>query len=455
MAGGKLVVLKKVLDRLASVAHRRLPPALSRLLQRTYHRFLELRRVPDKPFSIMSCPPFPDQASLSMHLKKLHWYLGDVLPAKICKVYVYHESLSDKELAEVAEDAFKGAGNPNNLEFVFIDRNLSPSERPEQVDLILEWRSDGQAFLRKEMRNHKGIRKSRITNVDPLEPGTREYAVFANMAWAELWDGKAKDAVRSRSHELLAKLIRDLKKKSARALVFATGPSFSQYKSMRREGTVIACNSIVESRDFFVSMKPNFFVFGDAAHHVGPSKRARRFRELLKARLEEFPSFYVVTTDRFAPVILREFKDFESRFIFLEQSSKRAPNFRLDVDKFLPAMHSVGVIHMLPLAGSIANEIFLVGFDGDLRKSPKDDFWAHDEELDYSLDLEEFYEMHPSYAWDRQQRDVHNAYNEDFNTSLTYGESVFGKKFIPVAPSAIPAIQERFQASVNQNVTGH
>lgn len=451
MSSGGALVLQRVLDKFASVANRALPPDLSRLLRRAYHRYLQLRGVPKRPFSMMSYPPFPDQASLSMHLKKLYWFLGDVLPTKICKIYLYHESLSEDELAEVTEDASKAAGNPTNLEFVFIDGTLSPSKRPKQVDLILEWRCDGRGLLRKEFRSYKGIRKSRIVQVDPLEPGTREYAVFANMAWGELWDGKARDEVRSRSHELLAKLIRDLKKKNAPALVFATGPSFSQYKSMRREGTVIACNSIVESRDFFVSMKPDFFVFADAAHHVGPSKRARRFRELLKARLEEFPSFYVVTTDRFAPVILREFKDFESRFIFLEQSSKRKPNFRLDIDKLLPAMNSVGVIHMLPLAGSIANDIVLVGFDGDVKTSPRDDFWAHDKELEYSLDLEEFHEIHPSYAWDRQERDVHNAYNEDIHTSLTYGESVLGKKFTPVAPSAIPAIQERFQAFVNKN----
>lgn len=444
-----------VFQRIASWAQENLPPRLTTTLQSGYQLVRRFKRAPNSGLAIMSYPPFNDLETLSFHLKRVYWYLGDLHPTIICTIYLPYKGLSRDDLDRANEKALKVLGNSNGLELVFIDIALFSSPRIKNIHLILEWQSGHRYLLEDAMRKQRSIRQARIFSVDPWDPNDREYAVFANLAWHELWGSEARSEIRSKSHETLVDLICDLKSRNAPALVFGTGPSFSEYKAMKREGTVIACNSIVEDEDFFVKMRPDFFVFADAAHHVGPSKRAQRFREQLRARLRQFPAFYVVTTDRFAPIILREFGEFQSRFIFLQQSALRNPNFRLETNRFAPAMNSVSVIYMLPLAGSVANQIVLVGFDGDLDGIAKDDFWAHDEGLAYGVHIEEFHEMHPTYRIEREKRGTKKAYYKDMEDTLTYGESAFGKKFIAIAASSIPAVQERFMPSATSDGIGH
>lgn len=432
------------MDRLAIWANKALPDPLVKIMARIYHQLLRDQKRSTQNYRILSFPPFEDLIDVDFHLQRISWYLGNIHPTRNVTVYMIHVGLDIEITNRFKNISGQEIWGFQNLEIVFLDRAEIESKKLAKLDLVLEWRSGNRRDLNSMRKRKSWIRRAPIQTVDAWLPEGKEYGVFANLAWGRIFEGKERDEIRGSSHRKLVNLLEEHQSKTRPAFVFGTGPSFAAYQKLSQEGVVIACNSIVEDESFFIKMQPDFFVFADAAHHVGPSKRAQHFRHLLRVRMRDFPKFYVVTTDRFAPIILREFSEFESRFIFLEQSKKRDPNFRLRHDRMVPAMHSVSVIHMFPLAASVSDEILFLGFDGEINAELNDDFWNHSEKLNYNFEIDQFHSTHPSYAYDRVARDTKHEYYEDLSRTFTIGEMLFRKTFVSLSPSQIPAVQERY-----------
>lgn len=434
------------------ILHFALPGFMFGRLQALWQSWLTRSRG-NTEFNILIYPPFENEDDLNNYLSRLSWYIRPEKDQRPVTVVTLSDNL--KLNWPLRKEALI-VHRPAQFRVKLLGDLVSVTNEIKRFDVVLNWDTTQLPTLNQLKKNKKCLRSTPVENIDVLDPKSEEYGRLASFSWRRLSGHKFRDTLTKDSFSRLMEVGNKLREQSSFALVLGTGPSFDKYKNFdMRGGAVIACNSAVEDAEFFAKAKPDFFCFVDGAHHVGPSMKAEHFRHSLRQRLDDDPDFHVVTTDKFAPILMDEFEEHVSRFIFLSQSSKREPNYRIAKEPFFPSLDSVSTIYMLPIASYLSDRVFLLGFDGLDPENRTEDFWNHSENLNYEHHLSDFHLVHPTFEYHRevQLRDLpptEQRYEEGLEKTLKQGEIVFKKQFISLNDSFSKSIKWRFQAETIQ-----
>lgn len=229
--------------------------------------------------------------------------------------------------------------------------------------------------------------------------------------------------------------------------VFGTGPSLVKAFDKDWSDTFrVVCNTIVRDTALWKHIKPHILVAGDAIYHFGQSSYARAFRRDLAERLRETNTLFVYPTI-FHSFVAREFAEFRDRLVPIPSGEHK----RIDVDLvdefFLPKVGNVLPLLLLPLACTLAKQVFMLGFDG---RAPSDKlFWSNSSRHSYPEHMEELRHDHPAFFNhyvpstdpDRYVRQVHG----DALENLFQEAEKRGWSFTLLQESWTPTLQKRYR----------
>lgn len=374
-------------------------------------------------------------------IHKLRWYLPDAEEKRISLNIV-----GTGRLKEINSLNWLGDFSSNTYP---VKQHASLSllrRRIVRADLILVWRAN-------ELGRAKSFSRlgEAVLNVDKQDPDSQEYGRLASLHWDFRVSHSLKKTTREHSLQRLKELKNEWDSKSpdAPSFVVTTGPSYAAHEQIDSRGSfVIACNSIVSDANFFDKHNPNFFIFADGAHHAGASKPSSTFRMELHDRLEEFPDFFVMTTDKFSDLFKPAFSKHWDRFLFFQQSGTRKPVINIIEEGKIPSLDSVLTIHMLPLAFTFTNKVFLIGADGIRPNGDNEDFWPHERRFRYAETVDLVHKAHPTFEYHRsfRLRDLPPTkirYESGLENSLRAAE-LKGKQLFSLTKSFTKPINERY-----------
>ena len=141
-----------------------------------------------------------------------------------------------------------------------------------------------------------------------------------------------------------------------------------------------------------------------------------------------------------------------NKFILCSQKSKE-PILDLNKDFRLPQLSSTMNIHMLPLACTFSDKIYLLGVDGKSENEKKnEDFWPHPKGFQYHDLVETGHLCHPTFHGNRLVNE-YNRYIKSIEKSFKHGETERDIKYIPLSSSSIEPIQRRKIINQEKNIS--
>jgi len=228
--------------------------------------------------------------------------------------------------------------------------------------------------------------------------------------------------------------------------VFGAGPSLDRafdYDFDRASSYRIICNSLVGDRKLLGHIKPDFIVCTDAIL-FGPSLFAGAFRSDLVAYLRENPECTLVTLETYFDHFSRYYQP-GSNVCSIPKAT--TDDIVIDLRKNYVA-HPYGSILnriQLPLASTLSDRVFLLGFDG---RDPAGDAegkqaqkWGYSDDSYYARLRRTIVEAHPHQSdVDQHGYSLYNSNNAEHIISL--GERA-GIEYYSITDSHIPALKKR------------
>ncbi len=232
------------------------------------------------------------------------------------------------------------------------------------------------------------------------------------------------------------------KKKS---ICFTTGPSFDKYRNYDFVSCFkVICNSIVKNEEFLEDIKgPDVLVFADPVFHFGLNPYAKKFREQVSKVMLKYENCYIFTTTNNAILLRYMLPELSERVIGLDTVKE----YGLIDEKNMRVYPTQNILTllMLPLAATFSNEINVIGADG---RNPKENyFWQHSNSVQYSESMENAFNYHVSFFRDRIYSKYYSRHCDQLEIQLRHFEK-YGKQFISLTPSFIPALKRRFKESL-------
>jgi len=226
----------------------------------------------------------------------------------------------------------------------------------------------------------------------------------------------------------------------SKAYVFGTGPSIeTAFGYDFSDGYRIVCNTIIKNKELMEHIKPHFMIAGDAIYHFGISKYACRFRRDLENFLNSYKCLFLIP------------ESYYNNFIFHYENIKKftlpIPYTALQINLSMKKRFEIKSVHnilnqlLLPLASSLCDNIFLLGFDG--RKSTDKYFWKSTDSVNYE-DLKGYHQKaHPGFFKGIDYEEYANIQSELAETIMSLGERM-GKKYYCLNESSNKALQQRY-----------
>jgi hypothetical protein len=215
--------------------------------------------------------------------------------------------------------------------------------------------------------------------------------------WSELatlCSGQVPD-IRSAKKRFSERIALLEKKNLSKCYLFGTGPSLGKANTRDwSDGYRIVCNTIVRNKSLWSHIDPHFIVAADAIYHFGHTAFAKKFREDLRACLNETDSLFIYP-ELFDWIVQREFCDFSDRLIPVPQNTTTQIQSDLTKTFSLPQLGNVLPHLLLPLGCTLSKNIYLWGFDG---RAPNDTmFWSNSLTESYPELLDELKKAHPAF----------------------------------------------------------
>lgn len=236
---------------------------------------------------------------------------------------------------------------------------------------------------------------------------------------------------------------------SEKAYLFLTGPSLESYESFSYEKSAlkIVCNSIVKDTAFLNYIGgPDVICFADAFFHFSSCLYSHTFRTRVLEVVEKYRCF-VVVPGATVPLLLRNYPQLKPYLIGLNRS--RDTNFPDINNLTVKPTNSVLTFLMLPLATSLAQNIYIVGADG--RNKNENYFWKHSGRFQFEDLMESVFLTHPSFFRDRIYVDYYEEHCRTIEELIRQGETL-GKHYYALTKSFVPALQTR---QVSPKSSGH
>ncbi|MFL5733696.1 MAG: hypothetical protein ACJ78Q_10885 [Chloroflexia bacterium] len=389
---------------------------------------------------ILFFPAFERVTDLADHYHRVKWYVPE---GNSREVYLFHRpglDISTEEIESVRPEHFEQAeGGASNVHIV-------PWSRARFS--LLAARSATVAFWQttraRDLDKLSVATGKRHIVLDTRAKGTWEYVRYATLLYDRM-PAAEKHALRARSRQLLLRLshhFRDVK----RAYVFGTGPSLARATEFSfSDGLRVVCNSIVRNPELLRHIEPHFIAAADFVFHYGPSRYAAEFRRDLAVALESTGAYFLIP-EPIAPLMFAHFPALAQRTIAIPVANRFDPRFKLGganvqlLDRFqVRSLDSVLNLLMLPVASTLADEIFVLGCDG--RKPVDTAFWSHHSASQYSDLMQTVNNAHPGF-FDVDYVDYYDRYCGHVASVIAAGEAL-GKSYASLVPSYVPALSAR------------
>lgn len=234
------------------------------------------------------------------------------------------------------------------------------------------------------------------------------------------------------------------------AYIFGTGPSIEKaFDFDYEDGFAIVCNGIANNEAALDHIKPkaialidNKFFNNDEYNIIFMEKAIEMFNKY---------KFYFITRLHNIPVILNRYPDIGDYVIGLEEKKDATEiNFPTMSNFYTKTIVSNNVLTniMLPVASSVAEEVYIIGCDGSNNTKSKEWNNNHYRRLDYynykdqeriCLNMQKSFYENGREAMKYNYFDKHEEYLGDI---INYGEKK-GKKYRSLTVSNIPALKKR------------
>ncbi len=282
-------------------------------------------------------------------------------------------------------------------------------------------------------------RLGRFTTVDRQSTwGGSEYAVFRST----LQDGDELAAQRIAAHKRFSSYVDSLPQLD-KSYVFGTGPSVeTAYDYDFSDGYRIVCNTMIKNRRLMEHIRPHFMVAADGIYHFGLSRYSCRFREDLGEFLARWKCLFMLP-EWFCTNFVYHHKGLEEFAVPVPYTSSSI-NLRLKERFEVKTLHNVLNQLLLPLASSLSNSVYLLGFDG--RKASDSHFWRSTESVNYE-DLKPFHqEAYPGFFRNMDYVNYAVTQERDAEKIISLGESM-GKRYISLNESSNSALHRRYSGN--------
>lgn len=380
-------------------------------------------------------PEFTDRDQFLNHQRRAGWYLtGAGTPFE--RVVM----AKSKEVAPGTDDWPDFMGRDRfDLDEIDVLENGSPYHQ-ELVNskVIAIWKPVDAGTLSYLKKLFPG---AYIMTVATDDPTAVEYGQYCTVQW-RMAPVEERQKLLEDSHERFrAALERQRSAGKTTAAVFGTGPSLDlAWDHDFSNSLTVVCNSIVSNTELVEHLDPTFICAGDAVSHYGVSAYAEKFRADLATVLNSRDA-YLFASAPFGYLMTRKHPEIAEKIIICEQTSN-GPNFDLETVWALPRMDSTLNIHMLPIAGTFSDTVYMLGLDGkDPNPDNNEDFWSHSKAAQYHDLVDSGHIAHPTFATNRLIA-TEDRYLSSVHESCLAGEAI-GKFFFSLAKSFTPAIHAR------------
>lgn len=226
----------------------------------------------------------------------------------------------------------------------------------------------------------------------------------------------------------------------ARAYLFGSGPSIAEAHDIEfGSGLKVVCNTVILDEELMDRLEPDVLTFADPIFHFGPSVYGANFRTALQRFAARHPTAIVVPL-KYRGLLVSLCPGLEDRIIGVPFLGATAgPNLDLTDVFAVKPIPNVLTLLMLPVAATLAEHLFLVGFDG--RAPDEDYFWKHGEKTQLHDDMEDIKLVHPGF--------FNLDYEEYFDDHSRVLESLVmsieetGRTVQALTPSYVPALRRR------------
>jgi len=379
-------------------------------------------------------PRFKSAEDLTSHYHKALWYLPR-LPGILENVYMFRRIAGDATPGNRPPYMFQAHRDGSHI---LVKKGIFHFvKRLYRSRLILVWKNYNPTLWK--FLKYFGFH---AVNIDADDLSSKEYGRYCDLFWVELLDKKEKFKILSENYRRFYQVASGIKeKKYSCSSVFGTGPSLEKAYDFDFRGCLtIVCNSIIQNSEMMAHINPQFICAGDVVSHFGVSRYAEKFREDLLKTLQA-RDIYFFTTASFGYLLTLNHPEIREKTILVEQAVA-GPNYDLLHGFGLPLLASTLNIHMLPLAATFSDEIFLLGCDGKSTEKDNEDFWAHAKSSQYNELVDSGHRCHPTFAVHRRQS-TYRAYLQSIESFIATGEKKYGKTFLALRPSNIPILRSR------------
>ncbi len=387
---------------------------------------------------IVFFPLFTDPLELNQYVQRAIWYL-----------YPLNSAISDVIFLKDSKCSF------NFKKIDILDSSILPAydkftalkiKSGSENSLILELKDANFVFVHNENLRNKLINikneyslKFEIIRVDYKNV---QHADSFMLRFAEKIEGLHKSYY-SISAERINRFLPALKSK--KAYLFGTGPNFEFTKGYDfSDGLVIACNSMVVNDEIIEKLDPKLFVIADPIFHAGPSIYAASFRK----------SFLSVLGRKNCPVVvpLRDYHIYSCYFPYEivqrlipiqfknKESESDGPLLNVLEDKAVRTTSNILTLFQLPLASTLADDIYISGCDGR-PLTQNNYFWSHNKSVQINDKMTEIQEAHPAF-FNISYDDYYSKHMETLESWIFEIERK-EKRVFNLTPSYIPALQKR------------
>jgi hypothetical protein len=414
--------------------------ARHRLSGDEYARFISEvppeRPIPFKDLEpkVVYYPEFDDEAELGNHFGRAAWYLtGPGTPVQSVTMALAREGMTP---AAPPEFFCEPTDDLSPIRFETDEEAYLADLRSARMILI--WKSVPEKIVKMMRAKHP---TAKIFTVCTDDVDSIEYGNYTKVQWTVLTNEERRDLL-DESHQKLAKRIAEVRETGVQtAAVFGTGPSLDQAFEFDFSDTfTVACNTIINSPELLEHVKPAFLCAGDVVSHFGVSTYAAKFREDLVHFLRNSDCIFFTTSD-FGFLMLSKHPDLRDSIIMCQQTAN-GPIVDLLETFALPKLDSTLNIHMLPLASTVADTVFILGCDGkDPDPEKNEDFWNHSQLAQYHDLVETGHQAHPTFDM-RRQAITHTRFVDSTEGSLSTGEFM-GRRYYCLKPSFTPSLKSR------------
>ncbi len=224
------------------------------------------------------------------------------------------------------------------------------------------------------------------------------------------------------------------------AYLFCTGPSVTEYEHYRLEnGVGIICNSVINDEALMTRVRPQIHVFADPIFHFGCSSYAFEFRRKLMEVSQRYNLTHIVPI-KYWSLFQAQMPELAERSLPVPFSHEQPINLDLSEQFLLKTTDNILTFLMLPLATTLAEQIWLFGCDG--RPLSEDSyFWNHNPRVQFEGEMASIQLAHPSF-FKLDYNEYYLRHCARLEEYLLAGESL-GKRFVSASFSHIPALAER------------